>query len=54
MMLKILLTEHAHLEVHLSAAANGLQVQSPFGALSDELRLAMTTGEGLGFCNNAP
>jgi hypothetical protein len=54
MMLMILLTELARLEVHLSAASDGLHVQSPFGALSDELRLAMTTGEGLGFCNNVP
>ena len=41
MMLMLLLTELAHLEVHLSVASDGLHVQAPSGALTDELRLAM-------------
>ena len=42
MMLMLLLTELARLEVHLSAASDGLHVHAPAGALTDELRLAMT------------
>jgi hypothetical protein len=42
LMLMLLLTELAHLEVHLSVASDGLHVQAPTGALSDELRQAIT------------
>ena len=42
MMLMVVLAELARLEVHLSVASDGLHVQAPFGALSEELRLAMT------------
>lgn len=42
MMLMLLLTELAHLEVHLSVASDGLHIQAPVGALTDELRQAMT------------
>ena len=42
MMLMLLLTELARLEVHLSVASDGLHVHAPAGALTDELRLAMT------------
>ena len=42
MMLMLLLSELAHLEVHLSVASDGLHVQAPVGALTDELRQAMT------------
>ena len=42
MMLMLLLTELTHLEVHLSAEPDGLHVQAPAGALTDELRQAMT------------
>jgi TubC N-terminal docking domain len=42
MMLMLLLTELAHLEVHLSVESDGLHVQAPSGALPDELRQAMT------------
>jgi hypothetical protein len=41
MMLMLLLTELARLEVNLSVEADGLHVQAPAGALSEELRLAM-------------
>lgn len=42
MMLMMLLTELARLEVHLSVESDGLHVQAPRGALTDELRQAMT------------
>ena len=42
MMLMVLLTELARLEVHLSVASDGLHVHAPAGALTDELRQAMT------------
>ena len=42
MMLIMLLTELARLEVHLSVASDGLHVQAPTGVLTDELRQAMT------------
>jgi hypothetical protein len=42
MMLMLLLTELARLEVHLSVASDGLHIQAPSGALTDELRQAMT------------
>jgi hypothetical protein len=42
MMLMLLLTELARLEVHLSVASDRLHVQAPFGVLTDELRQAMT------------
>ena len=41
MMLMLLLTELARLEVHLSVASDGLHVQAPTGVLTDELRQAM-------------
>ena len=41
MMLMLLLTELARLEMHLSAASDGLHVQAPFGVFTDELRKAM-------------
>jgi TubC N-terminal docking domain len=41
MMLMLLLSELAHLEVHLSVASDGLHVQAPSGVLTDELRQAM-------------
>ena len=41
-MIMLLLTELARLEVHLSVASDGLYVQAPSGALTDELRQAMT------------
>ena len=41
-MLMVLLTELTYLEVHLSVASYGLHVQAPVGALTDELRQAMT------------
>lgn len=42
MMLMLLLSELTRLQIHLSVASDGLHVQAPVGALSDELRLAMT------------
>ena len=42
MMLMVLLTELARLEVHLSVTSDGLYVHAPAGALTDELRLSMT------------
>jgi TubC N-terminal docking domain len=42
MMLMLLLTELARLEVQLSVASDGLHVQAPVGALTDELRQAVT------------
>jgi TubC N-terminal docking domain len=42
MMLMLLFSELTGLGVHLSATPNGLQVEAPAGALSDELRQAMT------------
>jgi len=42
MMLMLLLTELARLEVQLSVASDGLHIQAPVGTLSDELRQAMT------------
>ena len=42
MMLMVLLTELAGLEVHLSVAYDGLHIQAPVGTLTDELRQAMT------------
>src|SRR5437588_12487601 len=42
MMLMLLLTELKRLEVQLSVEADGLHVQVPAGALTDELRQAMT------------
>jgi hypothetical protein len=41
MMLMLLLSELARLQVHLSATSDGLHVQAPFGVLSDKLRQAM-------------
>ena len=41
MMLMLLLTELARLEVHLSVESDGLHVQAPSGVLTDELRQAM-------------
>ena len=41
MMLMLLLTELTRLEVQLSAEADGLKVDAPAGALTDELRQAM-------------
>jgi hypothetical protein len=41
-MIMLLLTELACLEVHLSVASDGLHVQAPGGALTNELRQAMT------------
>lgn len=41
MMLMLLLTELTRLEVHLSADRDGVHVQAPAGALTDELRQAM-------------
>ena len=41
MMLMLLLTEHTHLEVRLLAENDGLHIQAPAGALTDELRQAM-------------
>lgn len=41
MMLLLLLSELARLEVHLSVASDGLHVQAPSGVLTDELRQAM-------------
>ena len=41
MMLMLLLTELTHLEVRLSAEPDGLKVDAPAGALTDELRRAM-------------
>ncbi len=41
MILMLLLTELARLEVHLSVESDGLHVQAPAGALTDELRQAM-------------
>jgi TubC N-terminal docking domain len=37
MMLMLLLTELARLEVHLSVASAGLHIQAPAGVLTDEL-----------------
>jgi hypothetical protein len=42
MMLMLLLSELARLQVHLSVASDGLHVQAPKGVLTDELRQAMT------------
>jgi tubulysin polyketide synthase-like protein len=42
MMLMLLLTELARLEVHLSVASDGLHIQAPVGTLTDELCQAMT------------
>lgn len=42
MMLMLLLSELARLQVHLSVASDGLHVQAPAGTLTDELRQAMT------------
>jgi TubC N-terminal docking domain len=42
MMLMLLLTELAHLEVHLSVTSDGLHVQTPSGMLTDEVYQAMT------------
>ena len=42
MMLMLLLTELTRLDVHLSAGPDGLHVQAPAGALTDELHQAMT------------
>src|SRR5712692_7110758 len=42
MMLMLLLTELARLDVQLSAGPDGLHVQAPAGALADELRQART------------
>jgi hypothetical protein len=42
MMLILLLTELARLEVHLLLESDGLHVLAPFGVLTDELRQAMT------------
>lgn len=42
MMLMLLLTELTHLEVKLSVESDGLHVQTPAGALTDELRQAIT------------
>lgn len=41
MMLMLLLTELVRLEVKLAAEADGLHVQAPAGAVSEELRQAM-------------
>ncbi len=41
MMLMLLLTELTHLQVQLSANPEGLKVDAPAGALTDELRQAM-------------
>ena len=41
MMLILLLTELARLEVYLSVESDGLHVQAPIGMLTDELRQAM-------------
>ena len=41
MMLMLLLTELTRLDVQLSAEPDGLKVDAPVGALSDELRQAM-------------
>jgi len=42
MMLILLLTELTSLKVHLSVESDGLHVQAPSGALTDELRQVMT------------
>jgi hypothetical protein len=42
MMLMLLLTELARLEVHLSVASDGLHVQTPSAMLTDEVHQAMT------------
>ena len=42
MMLILLVTELARLEVYLSVESDGLHVQAPSGVLTDELRQAMT------------
>ena len=42
MILMLLLTELTYLEVHLTVGSDGLHVQAPSGALTDELRQAMT------------
>lgn len=42
MMLMLLLTELTYLEVHFSVESDGLHVQGPSGALTDELRQAIT------------
>ena len=42
MMLMLLISELARLEVHLSVASDGLHVQAPSGVLTDELHQAMT------------
>jgi hypothetical protein len=42
MMLTLLLSELARLQIRLSVASDGLHVQAPVGALCDELRLAMS------------
>jgi hypothetical protein len=41
MMLMLLLSELARLQVHLSVATDGVHVQAPTGVLTDELRQAM-------------
>jgi hypothetical protein len=41
MMLMVLVTELARLEVYLSVASDGLHVQAPTGVLTEELRQAM-------------